>query len=366
MGLDCTEKFFIPVCLLVALGAIILPVGAVNGTISIAHRGYGSYYIGDTIIFDGYNSFSEVTLIRMSGPGLPAEGVPIYDLNGEAGAGSIIPGSAKGSWKFAWYMDTSRGLENLQTSRYSFTVFDSIYPEKTATTSVFLKKPDFYFSVTPDSAGTGDYVQLTGNAENGVDRVRFEFANSRGEIVYVTDSTVSSNGDFNEGFHVDIPPDTYTIMMSSPNVKSTNSGILTVRPANSSGPIPAATGPGPTDGIPAIAPTPSSAPFLSSGTGTLSVTSDPLGATVFLDSVMQDQTPIDINPVASGTHRVEIKAPGYLTYSEEVIVQPGETTTVGTTLSRTSSATPLSVLTIISGILISLVLVLARSRRRSE
>jgi hypothetical protein len=366
MGIHCTEKNLLTLCLLVALAAIILPVGAVNGTISIIHRGYGSYYIGDTIIFDGYNSFSDVTYIRINGPGLPAEGVPIYDLNGVAGSGSPIPGVTQGSWKFAWYMSTIKGIEKLKSAKYYFTVFDSTYPEKTATTSVLLKKPDFYFTITPESVMAGNYIQLTGIAEKGIDSVRFDMANSRGEIVYRSDSTVSSTGDFNKGFHVDLPPGTYTVTMSSPNVKTTYRSYLTVQPVNSSGQNPAATGTIPSDAIPTIPASPGFTLQPSDGTGTLLVISDPIGATAFLDSIMQDSTPIEIYPVTSGTHLVEIKAPGYQTYSEQVMVKPGETTTVSTVLSRKTSATPLSLITVICGILISFVLVLVPAQRRKN
>ena len=76
------QKIFSIVFFLVVLTICILPAYAQNGTISITYRGAGDYYLGDSIIFDGKNTVGNTTVITITGPGLPHEGVPPYNLTG--------------------------------------------------------------------------------------------------------------------------------------------------------------------------------------------------------------------------------------------------------------------------------------------
>jgi hypothetical protein len=252
MGKYHTKKLFFALGLLAALIVLVLPVCAVNGTMSIAYRGSGGSYLGDTIIFDGHNSFSNTTLIRLTGPDLPAGGVPVYDLNGKTGSGNIIEVNPDGSWKFSWYTGSINGAEKLQTARYYLTAFDLAYPEKTATTSILLKKPEFYVIASPNRASSGDYIQLTGSVEKGSSSVHFDITDTSGKIVHAYDTTVSASGYFNKGFHVDMPNGEYTVTMSSPSVKTISRTSLTIAPrtavsntppANASAPSPAVTSP---------------------------------------------------------------------------------------------------------------------------
>ncbi|HII99349.1 MAG TPA: PEGA domain-containing protein [Methanoregula sp.] len=357
-------------CILVAaLMMIAMPAGAVNGSISIAYRGSGGYYIGDTIIFDGQNSFGNVTLIRISGPDLPPGGVPIYDLNGDAGTGSVIPGETAGSWKFAWYTSTIQGIEKLQTARYTLTVFDKTIPDKTATTSILLKKPEFYVVAIPSVAGQGDYVQLTGSIEKGVTSAHFDITDESGNRVHSYDTSVSSSGYFNKGFHIDMPPGVYHITMSSPSVRTTYRSYLTVEPKKSPAGIPETTipvsqAPEP-DAARPVSPEDSFPSMATGGTGSLLVTSSPLGATLYLDSTIAGQTPLELAPVSSGSHLVEIKAPGYLAYSVQVQVDAGEAKEINAVLLKPSASTPVAPLTIVCGILVSFALVVLAIRRRT-
>lgn len=354
---------------LAALMIIVMPAGAVNGTMSIAYRGSGGYYIGDTIIFDGQNTYGNVTLIRISGPNLPEGGVPIYDLNGNAGTGNAIPGETAGSWKFAWYTGTIRGIEKLQTARYTLTVFDKTYPDKTATTTILLKKPEFYVVATPGVARNGDYVQLTGSIEKEATRAHLEITDESGKRVHTYDTSVSSSGYFNKGFHIDMPPGVYQVTLSSPSLQTTHMTYLTVE--SSPGPASSRTTPA-IDGTRSPEPgaatqttqTPAVPITATGGTGSLLVTSSPLGATVFLDSVIAGQTPLELAPVSYGTHLVEIKAPGYQTYSVQVPVDSEEAKEINTVLLKHSASTPVAPLTLVLGLLISCALVGIASRRR--
>lgn len=54
--------------------------------------------------------------------------------------------------------------------------------------------------------------------------------------------------------------------------------------------------------------------------GTLHVTSQPSGATVFVDGVQQGSTPITVSGVAMGTHEITVVKKDYYTYSTQVSV----------------------------------------------
>jgi hypothetical protein len=350
--------------LLVVLAILILPASAADGTISIAYRGSGGSYLGDAIIFDGYNSVGNATLLKITGPDLPAEGVPVYDMNGQPGAGNTVMSNDDGTWKFVWYTGTIKGLEKLQTARYYITAFDLSDPAKSATASILLKRPEFYVQADPDTATFGDYIQLTGSAEKGSSTVHFNIADSSGKMVHSYDSTVSGSGYFNHGFHVDMPPGVYTITLSSPSVKTTYRNYLTIVADRSV--MHASTDvtgtPAPVSSLPGI-PISSGTISPSGGAGSLSISSSPSGATVFVDSVMAGTTPLDLVDVTAGNHLVEVKAPGYVTTTVQVSVKPGETISISPVLSKNSSATPLSPFTLFISLLITLA-VIAGTRHR--
>ncbi|NMB79633.1 MAG: PEGA domain-containing protein, partial [Methanomicrobiales archaeon] len=323
---------------------LILPAGAVNGTIEIAYRGYGGNYLGDPVILDGRNTFSNGTALKMTGPGLPAEGLPLMDLNGQPGTGNSVVMNPDGTWKYVWYTGSIKGSEKLQTARYYITAFDLANSAKTATTSLLLKKPEFYVDVSPSQAGPGEYIQLTGISEKGSTSVHFDISDESGKTVHKYDSTVSASGYFNAGFHVDMPPGVYTVIMTSPTTRSSYRNYLTVTESTmltqTPTPVPLTTAivtPETQTTAPAT-PVTSATPAAPAGFGTLSVSSTPLGATVFVDSEMKGPTPLDLKDIAAGNHIVEIKAPGYSTYSLDVPVKAGETTRLNPVLVKSPAA----------------------------
>jgi hypothetical protein len=109
-------------------------------------EGGGGYYSGDTIIFDGKITVGNTTFLKISGPGLPSHRVPVYDLNGIPGSGNTAPINQDGSWKFVWFSANIVGVEKLVTARYTIKAFDLTNPEKTASVSIFMKKPEFYIN----------------------------------------------------------------------------------------------------------------------------------------------------------------------------------------------------------------------------
>jgi hypothetical protein len=228
--------------LVVAVTVCLQPVAAVNDSISIAYRGAGGNYIGDTIIFDGYNTIGNVTLLRLTGPGLPAGGVPVYDLNGKEGGGNPVTVNADGSWRFAWYTFMIQNIDKMQTARYYITAYDLNDPTQTATTSILMKKPEFNVVANPNPLETGDYLQLLGTAERGTSDIRIDITDKAGKVLHTYDTAASASGYFTYGFHVDMPVGEYFVTISSPSMKSTYRTTVTVIPPQT--PTPAVTLPG--------------------------------------------------------------------------------------------------------------------------
>ncbi len=69
-------------------------------------------------------------------------------------------------------------------------------------------------------------------------------------------------------------------------------------------------------------------------TGSLYITSDPPGATVYLDASYSGKTPLTLNNVATGNHVVEMDLSGYYDWKSTVTVPAGGTRTVSATLQR--------------------------------
>jgi hypothetical protein len=214
--------------LLIAMIFFIQPVFADAGYVSISYRGSGGYYIGDTITFDGKNTVGNTTVVKITGPGLLPEGVPLYDLNGIPGSGNTVPVTENNSWRFNWFSLNTRGIEKLVTARYTITAMDLANPEKIATTSVLLKKPEFYIDAQLGPIHPGDYVQLNGVAEKGVTNVMIDVSNSDGKKMHSFISPVSGTGSFNYEFHADMPPGNYLVTVSNPSIKNSLMSKLTV------------------------------------------------------------------------------------------------------------------------------------------
>jgi hypothetical protein len=228
------NKWYCSFVMLIAMICIIQPVLADGGNVTISYRGAGGYYIGDIITFDGRDTVGNTTLVKITGPGLPSEGVPLYDLNGIPGSGNTVTVTRDSTWKFIWYSANPAGIEKLVTARYTITAMDLSNPEKTATTSILLKKPEFYINAQLSPINQGDYVQLNGYAERGVTYVKIDISDSSGKNVRTYISPVSGLGSFNYGFRADLPPGRYGASVSNPAMKNTLMTTLTVIPSGNS------------------------------------------------------------------------------------------------------------------------------------
>jgi len=230
------NNYFYSIVMVIVVIGIIQPVLAQGGSMTISYRGAGGYYLGDTIIFDGKNTVGNTTVLKISGPGLPYQGVPVYDLNGIPGSGNTAPVNQDSSWKFVWSSANIVGVEKLATARYTITAFDLTNPEKTASVSILLKKPEFYINPQQSQVNPGDYVQLNGNAERGVTEVKIDIADSKGTILRSYTSSVSGSGYFNYGFHADMQPGQYIVSVSNPSMKIVFRTSITVVPSKESAP----------------------------------------------------------------------------------------------------------------------------------
>ncbi|KQC03989.1 MAG: hypothetical protein APR53_04245 [Methanoculleus sp. SDB] len=75
-------------------------------------------------------------------------------------------------------------------------------------------------------------------------------------------------------------------------------------------------------------------------TGSVSVTSDPSGASVSLDGVDQGVTPLTISGISEGPHSLTLAKSGYQDYTESVTVVAGQTTSIAVSLT-VAGVTPL-------------------------
>ena len=203
-------------------------VSAANGTVTLTYRFSGDIYIGDTVYFDGTNTAGNVTVLKITGPGLPIAGVPLYDATGTVGSGNMIDVGKNNYWSFTWDTNRMKGNNLLQTARYTVTAYDRDHPEISSVIPIMLKRPEFYVIASKNPVGAGDYVQLTGFAEKGVSYVKIDIVDPSGNIVHTFMSPVDTTGYFQYGFHVDMLPGEYRIIISNPSMKSGLNQSLTV------------------------------------------------------------------------------------------------------------------------------------------
>jgi len=339
-------------------------VPSTTDTMSIAYRGSGGFFIGNTIIFDGNNSVGNVTVLRLTGSGLPAEGVPLYDLNGAPGSGNSVEVNADGTWRFIWYTSNIKGIEKLQTLRYTVTAMDLARPENVAATSVYLRKPEFSVIAQPDTVKSGEYVQLVGNAENGISTVKIDVTDLSGNILSTYESAVSASGYFNNGFHANLPLGQYYIVITNPVTKKTSRTVLTItKPEPTAAPtvlvtqVPMITVTIPVTSSVSPAATISNSP--SENPGTLAVTSTPTGATVYVDAQYVGVTPVTLTTITPGIHQIEVRSPDYQTSSFSTEIKAGETASISPVLQKNAAAWPTTALVIIGGLVVICLIVVA-------
>lgn len=104
-------------------------------------------------------------------------------------------------------------------------------------------------------------------------------------------------------------------------------------------------------------------------TGSISASSSPSDAEMYLDNIFKGLTPITLDSITPGTHTVLIKLSGYQDYSSQVQVTAGQTTQISATLIQAATPTPTPTVSgpafplVVLGALAALVLLAGRKRR---
>lgn len=78
-------------------------------------------------------------------------------------------------------------------------------------------------------------------------------------------------------------------------------------------------------------------------TGSVSITSSPSAAEIYLDNEYHGTTPAMINAISAGNHTIEIRAGGYETWSSSIRIDVGSTLNVSTSLKSTAPPLPTTV-----------------------
>jgi hypothetical protein len=150
--------------------------------------------------------------------------------------------------------------------------------------------------------------------------------------------------------HVREPIKTYTVMnLSFPtttptlavlgvyfNISNTSAGNAAVTTTTAPGArvttVTAAVTTAPAAGGSGVPATPVAAPPAGTGTGTLSVTSSPAGATVYIDDTLRGASPVTISNLPAGSHMLRLEREGYQTMSVPIDIPAGRTTEYVTSL----------------------------------
>lgn len=143
----------------------------------------------------------------------------------------------------------------------------------------------------------------------------------------------------------------YPALAAQPAANATAAANATV-PVTGKQETPATTAAPANAGTPA--PVPTTLPLPATpvpATGSLSVTTDPAGAQIFIDEVLRGTSPSTISDLPTGSHTIRFEKDGYRSLSMPVVVNGGTTTEFSTSLVATASTgialLPVVILTLI-------------------
>jgi len=100
-------------------------------------------------------------------------------------------------------------------------------------------------------------------------------------------------------------------------------------------------------------------------TGTVSVTSTPSGANVFIDNVLRGVTPLTLADIPAGSHLILLRLDGYNDYTTTQQVNAGATNTITAALNPSVTPLPTRSGTGLLGVLGALALIGLYAYRRS-
>jgi hypothetical protein len=146
--------------------------GASTGTgVSISADEVQSYYLGEKVVFRGYNTDSDSTYLFLTGPNLPEGGVKLTSPNkavvsGNPDSFTIVKTKPDKTWEYTFY------TANLPFDAGTYSVYAASQPKTkdplgpgAVSVGIILKKPFITAAISPLSVTKGQVFSITGTAE---------------------------------------------------------------------------------------------------------------------------------------------------------------------------------------------------------
>ena len=183
----------------------IFPVSAQTG-VTIAAQGDQSYYLGEEVVFSGYNSDSDSTYLFITGPDIPSNGGKLTSphqnaTRGNPGSFEMVKTKPDKTWEYTLY------TYNLGIHPGPYTIYAVSLPkakdqpdgETFSNVSIILKQPFVTAGISPSSIPKGQPFIITGYAEGNPREVQIWIVGNK----YLFNTTNPVNPDSTYQFTVD-------------------------------------------------------------------------------------------------------------------------------------------------------------------
>jgi hypothetical protein len=184
----------------------ISPVSAQTG-ITITAQGDQSYYLGEEVIFSGYNYDSDSTCLFITGPDISPSGGKLTSphqntTSGNPGSFEIVKTKPDKTWEYTLY------TYNLGIHPGPYTIYAASQPKTTdqvngetfSNVSIIFKQPFITAEISPSSIPKGQPFLITGYAEGNPSAVQIWIIGNN----YLFNSTNPVNPDSIYRFTVDM------------------------------------------------------------------------------------------------------------------------------------------------------------------
>jgi len=149
----------------------ISPVSAQTG-VTITAQGDQSYYLGEEVIFTGYNYDSDSTYLFMTGPDISSSGGKLTSpyqnaTSGDPGSFEMVKTKPDKTWEYTVYT-YNLGIHPGPYAIYAVSqpkTKDLVTGEQFSTVSIILKQPFITAELSPSSVPKGQPFSITGYAE---------------------------------------------------------------------------------------------------------------------------------------------------------------------------------------------------------